>query len=270
MRKKVKIFGKIPLWLIAAVLVAILGVAIAAYIIGTITMPWEVTPPPPPPPPPPTAVMTPSEVELPIGTLHFGETKTVAPEKVAELTVENGAVDIIIGLGGEYGGFDALSVTVQLVQGGEVKYEAVIEPTIVVSSVLHPSPTGTGGWSDKAASELGYVETCFVRVLSGEGDLAQLVKWVPGATITVDGATYEYPNTPFGYTYDDSIPETGFIFQNDDDAGESIQLVLVYPSTSATIEDVAPGTYDVCVGFTVTAGNVACSGEATLNFSYDY
>ena len=231
-------------------------------IIGTVRMSWKVTPPPP------TAIMTPSEVTLDIGTLYFGETKTVAPEKVAELTVENGAVDITASLNGDYGGFDALSVTVQLVQGGEVKYEAVITPTIVVSSVLYPSPGGCGGWSDKTASELGYVETCFVRVLEGEGDLAQLVKWVPGATITIGDETYTYPETPFGYTYDEG--ETGYIFQNDNDAGESIQLVLVYPSTSVIIENVAPGTYDVYVGFTVTAGNVACSGEAVLNVSYDY
>ncbi|RLI39259.1 hypothetical protein DRO69_14485, partial [Candidatus Bathyarchaeota archaeon] len=247
MRKKVKILGKnLPIWLLATVLLCLIGIAVAVTIIGTITMHWEVSPPPPPPPP--SATMTPSTVTLDIGTVYFGETKTVEPTDVADLTVENGAVDITIELGGEYGGFDALSVTVQLVQDGEVKYEAVITPTIVVSSVLHPSPTGVGGWSDKTASQLGYVETCFVRVLSGEGDLAQLVKWAPGATITVDGATYEYPNTPFGYTYDDSIPETGYIFQNDNDAGESIQLVLVYPSTSAIIEDVAPGTYDVYVG----------------------
>ena len=266
MRKKVKILGKnLPIWLIATVLAAILGVAIAATWIGTVRMPWEVVPPPPQP----TASMSPSEVTLDIGTLHFGETKTVAPEKVAELTVENGAVDIIIELGGEYGGFDALSVTVQLMKDGEVERQALIVPTIVVSSVLYPSPGGCGGWSDKDASELGEVETCFVRVLSGDGDFARLVKWVPEATITVDGTTYEYPNTPFGYVYDEDIPETGYIFQNDDDAGEQIQLVLVYPTTSVTIEDVASGTYDVYIGYTVTAGNVACSGEVTLNFSYD-
>jgi hypothetical protein len=174
-------------------------------------------------------------------------------------------------LGGDYGGFNALSVIVQLVQGGTVKYEAKIEPTIVVSNVLYPSSTGCGGWSDKTASAKGWVQTCFIRKIQGECDLAQLVRWVPGATITLlDGRTFTYPNTPFGYTYDSTIPETGYIFQNDYDSGESLQLVLVYPSTSAVIHGVAPGTYDVYIGFTVTAGNVACSGEATLSISYSY
>ena len=262
--KSIKLFGKsIPLWAVTTVLlVAIVGAVVAQNLIGTVRMPWKITSPPP------TAVITPSEVTLEIGKLYFGETKTIDPVNVAELTVENGAVDITVSLDGDYGGFDALSVTVQLVQDGEVKYEAVITPTIAVSSVLHPCPTGTGGWSDKEASKLGEVETCFVRVLEGEGDLAQLVKWVPGASITVDDTTYEYPNTPFGYVYDETIPETGYIFQNDNDAGEAIQLVLVYPSTSATIENVQPGTYDVYIGYTVTAGNVASSGEAVLSISY--
>jgi hypothetical protein len=149
-----------------------------------------------------------------------------------------------------------------------VKYEAKIEPTIIVSSVLNPGPTGVGGWSDKTASSKGWVQTCFIRKIQGECDLAQLVRWVPGATITLsDGRTFTYPNTPFGYTYDQSIPETGYIFQNDNDSGESLQLVLVYPPTSATIQGVAPGTYDVYVGYTVTAGSTPSSGIATVTFS---
>ena len=247
----------------AATIAFVVFAAYAAYIIGTVRMPWQVSPPPP------TASMTPSEVTLPISTLYCGETKTVAPSKVAELTVENGAVDINVSLGGDYGGFNALSVIVQLVQGGTVKYEAKIEPTIVVSNVLYPSSTGCGGWSDKTASAKGWVETCFIRKIQGECDLARLVRWVPGATITLlDGRTFTYPNTPFGYTYNSTIPETGYIFQNDYDSGESLQLVLVYPPISAVIHGVAPGTYDVYIGFTVTAGNVPCSGEATLSISY--
>jgi hypothetical protein len=266
MQKLKKTYKGIPLWLLATILVAIIGVA-AATIIGTVTMPWQVSPPPPPPP---TASMTPSVVTLPIGTVYYGETKTVDPVDVADLTVANGAVDINVSLGGDYGGFNALSITVQLVQDGTVKYEAKIEPTIVVSSVLHPSSTGVGGWSDKTASAKGWVETCFIRKIQGECDLARLVRWVPGATITLlDDRTFTYPNTPFGYTYDSNIPETGYIFQNDYDSGESLQLVLVYPSTSAIIHGVAPGTYDVCIGFTVTAGNVESSGEVTLSISYE-
>lgn len=263
--KSVKIFGKsVPV--LALALIAVTAV-VAATIIGNVKMPWQVSPPPPPPPP--TASMAPSEVTLPIGTVYYGETKTVEPEDTgADLTVQYGAVDITASLGGDYGGFDALSVTVQLKQGGEVKYEATIQPTIIVSNILKFGPTGVGGWSDKTASAKGEVVTCFVRKISGEGDWAQLVKWVPGATMTVGSNTYTYPATPFGYTYDSSIPETGYLMQNDNDAGEWVQLVLVYPSTSAVISGVVPGTYDVCIGFTATAGNVESLGEATLSISW--
>jgi hypothetical protein len=263
--KSVKIFGKsVPV--LALALIAVTAV-VAATIIGTVNMPWEIVSPPPPPPQP-TASMSPSTVTVPIGTIYYDETKTVAPADVADLTVENGALDITASLGGDYGGFNALSVTIQLVQDGTVKYTATIQPTIIVSNTLKFGPTGVGGWSDKTASAKGQVVTCFVRKISGEGDWAQLVKWVPGATMTIGSNTYTYPATPFGYTYDSSIPETGYLMQNDDDAGEWVQLVLVYPPTSVTISGVAPGTYDVYIGFSVTAGNVASSGEATLSISW--
>jgi hypothetical protein len=262
MEKLKKTYKGIPLWLLATILVAIIGIAAAAIIIGTVRMPWQVSPPPPPPPP--TASMTPSEVTLPIGTVYYGETKTVEPEDTgADLTVQYGAVDITVSLDGDYGGFDSISIIVQLVQNGEVKYEATIKPTIVVSSQLNFGPNGWGGWSDKTASAKGEVVACFVRKISGEGDWAKLVKWAPGSSVD----SVSYPNTPMGYTYDSSIPETGYIMQNDNDH-DSLQLVLVYPSTSATICGVASGTYDVYIGFTVTAGNVASSGEATLSVSY--
>jgi len=256
--KSVKIFGKsVPV--LALALIAVTAV-VAAGIIGNVKMPWQVSPPPAPQP---TASMSPSEVTLPIVALYFGETKIAAPADVADLTVANGALDITASLGGDYGGFNALTITVQLVQGDTVKYEATIQPTIVVSSTLHFGPTGCGGWSDPTKGE---VATCFVRnVGSGQGDLAQLVKWVPGATITVGSNTYTYPNTPWGYTY--AADETGYIAQNNNDH-DDLQLVLIYLPTSVTISGVAPGTYDVYIGFSVTAGNVASSGEATLSISW--
>jgi hypothetical protein len=251
---------KKTLLLATAIASIVVGAALAATFIGQISMPWTITSPPPPPP---SATMSPSEVTLDMGSLATGETKSVAPAKVATLTVANGALDINALLGGEYGGFNALSVTVQLKQGDTVKYEAIIQPAIVVSNTLNFGPTGWGGWSDPTKGE---VVTCFVRnVGSGEGDLAQLVRWVPGASVTAGGSTYTYPNTPFGYTY--TPPETGYIAQNDNDH-DSLQLVLVYPPTSITISSVAPGTYDVYIGFTVTAGNVESMGEATLSISY--
>lgn len=265
-----RFFGKtIPLWFVLVV-VAIVGIVVAASVIGTVKMPWKVEAPPTPTP---RVTMTPSSATLEIGRVYFGVTKTVEPTKVAVLTVSHEPADLTFTLDGDYSGFDEISITVQLVQNGEVKYEAVIEPTIVVSDVMYPSPTGVGGWSDKEASQKGCAEKCFVRVLAGEGDLQQLIVWKPGASIDTDGdgePDVSYPNTPFGYVYDEGIPETGCIFQNDNDGGEAIQLVVVYPPTSATIEDVAPGTYDVYVGFTVTAGHVESSGMAILGISYSY
>jgi hypothetical protein len=158
---KMKMNKKLKYSVVAATIAFLVFAAYAAYIIGTVKMQWQVSPPPP------TASMTPSVVEVPIGTLYFGETKTVDPAKVAELTVENGAMDITVSLGGEYSGLSVLSVTLKLVQSGNVVYQATVDKT----------------------------------------------------------------------------------------------------TTSAVISGVKPGTYDVYIGFTVTAGNVACSGEATLSIS---
>jgi hypothetical protein len=108
--------------------------------------------------------------------------------------------------------------------------EMDISDTIITSATLHYSPTGWGGWSDKGASKLGWVLSCIVKnVGSGQGDYAKLIKWVPGASVTVGTTTYTYPTTPFGYVYDASIPETGYILQNDDDS-DDLQLILEYPS----------------------------------------
>jgi hypothetical protein len=143
-------------------LIAFTAIAYAAYIIGTVKMPWQVSPPPP------TASMTPSEVTLTIGTLYYGETKTVAPADVADLIVANGAVGITVSLGGDYSGLSALSITFELVQSGDVVYQATVDKT----------------------------------------------------------------------------------------------------TTSVVISGVVSGTYDVYIGFTATAGDVASSGEATLSISY--
>jgi len=101
--------------------------------------------------------------------------------------------------------------------------------TIIESHVLNLGSTGWGGWSDKEASTHGWVLNCKVKnVGTCPGDYAQLIRWVPGANVTVGGTTYTYPHTPWGYTYDQGIPETGYIIQNDDDS-DSLQLILVYP-----------------------------------------
>jgi len=260
MKKSIRILGRtVPAWLLA---ILCAGVVVAATIIvGTVRMPWDVTPP--------AAEMTPGEIEVPIGSIVSGHTKTSNPVDTDANLIVREPTDISIDLGGDYSGFTNFAVTMWLVQDGMVKYEAVIAPTIVVSNPLNLGPTGVGGWSDPIASVNGEVVTCFVRNIgSGEGDYAQLVKWAPGATITVGDTTYEYPNTPFGYTYDEG--ETGYIIQNDNDAGESLQLVLVYPPTSVIIENVDPGTYDIYVGYSVTAvvTDKPLSGEATLSITY--
>jgi hypothetical protein len=73
------------------------------------------------------------------------------------------------------------------------------------------------------------VRNCIVKNKgTGEGDYALKILWGPGANVTVDGTTYTYPVTPFGYVYDQSIPETGYLVRNDSDS-DSLQLILVYP-----------------------------------------
>jgi predicted ribosomally synthesized peptide with SipW-like signal peptide len=109
------------------------------------------------------------------------------------------------------------------VQGDIVSFDISVileQATIVKSNILHYSPTGWGGWSDKDASKHGYVRNCIVK----GGSYAKKVWWGPEAS--TDGV--KYPNTPFGYTYDNSIPETGYIVQNDG-VGKDLQLILVYP-----------------------------------------
>jgi len=260
-------------YLVAAIIVGAIVAGAAGIVIGTMRISWTVTTPPPPPPPPPqpSASMEPSEISLDLGTIYVGEEKTVSFGKVATLKVENGPVDVTFTLEGNIAGFDEFIVKIRLMQDGNVVREAVIRPTIVVSDVMHPSPTGAGGWSDKEASKKGEVVACFIRPIQGEGDVALLVPWKPGASIDIDNdgtPDYEYPNTPFGYTYDPTIPETGCIFINDNDSGEAIQLVVVYPPVSATIPDVEPGTYEIYVEVHVKAGNVPMSGEAKLTVSY--
>ena len=109
-------------------------------------------------------------------------------------------------------------------QGDIVEFDLDVtldQATIIVSSEMSPSPTGWYGWSDKVASSKGWVRNGIVH----GGDIARKIRWVPGASVD----TVDYPATPFGYTYDESIPETGYIVQNDNDSGETQLLILVYP-----------------------------------------
>jgi predicted ribosomally synthesized peptide with SipW-like signal peptide len=114
------------------------------------------------------------------------------------------------------------------VQGDIVSFDIKVvleQAKIVKSAVLNYGPGGWGGWSDKEASKHGYVRNCIVKnVGTGEGDYALKIWWGPEAS--TDGV--KYPNTPFGYVYDQSIPETGYLVRNDDDS-DSLQLILVYP-----------------------------------------
>jgi len=84
-------------------------------------------------------------------------------------------------------------------------------PTVerVYSDPLYYSATGWGGWScplGKLAIEGG--------VYSPEDVHPSLIGpnaiWKPGASIN----GVEYPNTPWGYVYDEAAGETGFILQN--------------------------------------------------------
>lgn len=123
--KSIRIFGKsIPIWTIAILLAVAVAMAATFISIGTVNMPWEIVQPPPPPP---EASMRPSEITLNIGTLYIGQSKTVEPINVADLTVKHGNVTLNFTLGGRYDGFTEMTIVVQLRHGNNVEYKTTID-----------------------------------------------------------------------------------------------------------------------------------------------
>jgi hypothetical protein len=84
----------------------------------------------------------------------------------------------------------------------------------VTSAAMLVGPNGWYGWSCPAGTQI-------VSASVSGGDYTSLTLWKPGAS----ASGYDYPSTPFGYTY--GAGEEGAIVQNDNDAGETQYLHLV-------------------------------------------
>lgn len=86
--------------------------------------------------------------------------------------------------------------------------------THVVSAWLEYGPNGWGGWS----CPIG-MTVVDAGIQDNDHDVAQALVWKPGAS--VDG--YDYPETPFGYTYSEG--EEGYIVQNNN-VGQELRIWL--------------------------------------------
>lgn len=109
--RKIKIFGKnLPIWLIATVLLCLIGIAVALTYFGTMRVPWRITPPPPPP-----VEMAPSEITLPSLEIQSGQTSTYVSETSEAIITANSETDVTAELTGDLTGFSAFTTTIRLV-----------------------------------------------------------------------------------------------------------------------------------------------------------
>jgi len=93
--------------------------------------------------------------------------------------------------------------------GEDCTPEEVVEPNRY-QNTLGFNPTGWAGWSCPLTEY-----AVGAGVLVGTADT---YLWGPGAS----AGGYDYPATPFGYTYNEAGGETGMIIQNDGDGNETI------------------------------------------------
>jgi len=111
--RKVKILGKnIPIWLLATVLLCLIGIVVAVTYFGTIRVPWKITPTPPPAV---TVTMSPETVSIPELSIQSGQTSTYVSEgSLAQITVSGGTASVTAELAGDLTGFSAFTATVML------------------------------------------------------------------------------------------------------------------------------------------------------------
>jgi hypothetical protein len=146
---------KIMFVALALALTAIIGTSVAfacgIWGIGRIRMPWQVVPAPS------TAIMTPSEISVPIGKIIEGQTVS-SPSKDSGASLNVTAVtNITVTLGGYYQGLTALNVTINLVNAtGTTVYTATVTntaPSATISNVavgqyeIYIAFTATAGYT---------------------------------------------------------------------------------------------------------------------------
>jgi hypothetical protein len=148
----------------ALALTAIIGTSVVyacgIWGIGRIRMPWQVVPAPP------TAIMTPSEINVPIGKIIEGQTVSSASTySGANLTV-SAVTNITVTLGGYYQGLTALNVTINLVNAtGATVYTATVTNIAPLAAILN---VAVGQYEIYIAftATAGYTPSCGTAVVT--------------------------------------------------------------------------------------------------------
>jgi hypothetical protein len=149
---------------LALTLTAILGTSIAYacgfWGAGRINMPWRVVPAPA------TATMTPSEINVPIGTIVEGQTvSSDSKDSGASLNV-TAATDIYVILGGYYQGLAALNVTINVVNStGSTVYTATVTNS-TTSATISNVAVGTYEIYIAFTATAGYTPSCGTAVVT--------------------------------------------------------------------------------------------------------
>jgi len=152
-----------------------------------------------------TGAVTPAYEAPPFSSLPVTPAASVAPVAVGGTAVFNAGLQWSVLSNGD----ENALVSVQY-------HVDCLDIVQVTSAALNYSGGGWGGWSCPQGEKV-------VSAAVTGGDYASLTLWRPGAS--VPGTNY--PNTPFGYTYNTSWtpPEEGAIVQNDSD-NETLVIVL--------------------------------------------
>jgi hypothetical protein len=124
-------------------------------------MPWQVVPAPS------TAIMTPSEISVPIGKIIEGQTVS-SPSKDSGASLNVTAVtNITVTLGGYYQGLTALNVTINLVNAttGATVYTATVTETAPSATI---SNVAVGQYEIYIAftATAGYIPSCGTAVVT--------------------------------------------------------------------------------------------------------
>jgi hypothetical protein len=149
---------------LALTLTAILGVSVVyacgIWGIGRISMPWQVVPAPA------KAIMTPSEINVPIGTITEGQTVSSASKDSGASLNVTAVTDIYVALGGHYHGLTALNVTINLVNAtGATVYTATVNNT-APSATISNIAVGTYEIYIAFAATAGYTPCCGTAVVT--------------------------------------------------------------------------------------------------------
>jgi hypothetical protein len=146
---------KIMFVVLALALTAILGISVVyacgVWGIGRINMPWRVVPAPS------KAIMTPSEINVPIGNITEGQTVSSASKDSGASLNVTAVTNIYVALWGNYHGLTALNVTINLTNAtGATVYTATVTNT-APSATISNATVGTYEIYIAFAATAGYI-----------------------------------------------------------------------------------------------------------------